>query len=78
MFIHLSLHEERAVKRDSQSQSQKLQINKQNSPRIDVSLDGTSGFGPPWSVIVGGGGVNLYFYRLGTATNVFSMEDIDS
>ena len=32
----------------------------------------------PWSVIVGGGGVNLYFYRLGTATNVFSMEDIDN
>ena len=30
----------------------------------------------PWSVIVGGGGVNLYFYCLGTATNVFSMEDI--
>ena len=27
-----------------------------------------------WNVIVGGGGVNLYFYRLGTATNVFSME----
>ena len=32
----------------------------------------------PWSVIVGGGGVNLYFYRLGTATNVFSMEDTDN
>jgi hypothetical protein len=29
-------------------------------------------------VIVGGGGVNLYFYRLGTSTNVFSMEDIDN
>jgi hypothetical protein len=24
------------------------------------------------------GGVNLYFYCLGTATNVFSMEDIDN
>jgi hypothetical protein len=78
VFIHLSLHEKRAVKRDSQSQSQRLQINKQNSPRIDVCLDGTRGFGSPWSVIVGGGGVNLYFYRLGTATNVFSMEGIDS
>ena len=32
----------------------------------------------PWSVTVGGGGVNFYFYRLGTATNVFSMEDIDN
>ena len=32
----------------------------------------------PWSVIVGGGGVNLYFYRLGTATSVLSMEDIDN
>ena len=28
----------------------------------------------PWSVIDGGGGVNLYFYRLGTATNVFNMK----
>ena len=32
----------------------------------------------PWSAIVGGGGVNLYFYRLGTASNVFSMKDIDT
>ena len=32
----------------------------------------------PWSVIDGGGGVNLYFYRLGTTTNVFSMENIDN
>ena len=32
----------------------------------------------PCSVIVGGRGVNLYFYRLGTATNVFSMEDTDN
>ena len=32
----------------------------------------------PLSVIVGGGGVNLYFYHLGTATSVLSMEDIDN
>ena len=32
----------------------------------------------PWSVIVGGGGVKLYFYRLETASNVFSMEDTDN
>ena len=32
----------------------------------------------PWSVIDGGGGVNLYFYRLGTATSVLSMEDVDN
>ena len=31
----------------------------------------------PWSVIDGGGGVNLYFYRLGTATSMLSMEDVD-
>ena len=32
----------------------------------------------PCSVIDGGGGVNLYFYRLGTATSVLSMEDVDN
>ena len=31
-----------------------------------------------WSVIVGGGGVNVYFYRLGTAISMLSMEDIDN
>ena len=31
-----------------------------------------------WSVIVGGGGLNLYFHRLGTATSMLSMEDIDN
>ena len=41
-------------------------------------MDGTRGFGSPWSVFVGGWGVNLYFYRLGTTTGVFSMEDIDN
>src|SRR3990170_8408100 len=74
----LIIAREKSGKRDSQSRNQKLQINKQNSPRIDVCLDGTHGFDSLWSVIVGGGGVNIYFYRLGTATNVFSMEDSDS
>ena len=32
----------------------------------------------PWSVINGGGGVNLYFYRLGTATSLFIIGDIDN
>ena len=32
----------------------------------------------PWSVIVGGWGVNLYFYHLGTTTSVLSMEDIET
>ena len=32
----------------------------------------------PWSVIDGGGGVNLYFYRLGIGTSMLSMEDIDN
>ena len=32
----------------------------------------------PWSVIDGGGGVILYFYHLGTATSVLSMENIDN
>jgi hypothetical protein len=78
VFIHLSLHKKRAVKGIPSPKNPKSQINKQHSPWIDVCLDDTRGFGPPWSVIVGGGGVNLYFYRLGTATNVFSMEDIDN
>ena len=52
-----------------------MKIIKQNSPRIVVGLDGSD---KPWNVIVGGGGVNLYFYRLGTATSVLSMEDIDN
>jgi hypothetical protein len=55
------LHEKRAVKGIHSPKNQKSLINKQNSPRIDVCLDGTRGFGSPWSVIVGGGGVNLYF-----------------
>ena len=32
----------------------------------------------PWSVIDGGWGVNHYFYHLGTATSVLSMEDVDN
>ena len=32
----------------------------------------------PRSVIDGGGGVNLYFYRLGTATSMLSMEDVET
>ena len=32
----------------------------------------------PWSVIDGGGGVNLYFYCLGITTSVLSMEDVDN
>ena len=32
----------------------------------------------PWSVVDGGGGVNLYFYHLGTTTSVLSMEDVDN
>ena len=55
----------------------KLQIIKQNSPRTVFGMDSTRCFGQAWSVIVGGG-VNLYFYRLGTATNVFSMEHTDN
>ena len=30
----------------------------------------------PWSVIDGGGGVNLYFYHLGTATSMLNMEEL--
>ena len=32
----------------------------------------------PWGVIDGGRGVTLYFYHLGTATSVLSMEDVDN
>ena len=36
---------EKGGNRDSQSRNQKLQIIKQNSPRIDVGMDDTCGFG---------------------------------
>ena len=50
---------------------------KQNSPRTVVGMDGTHGFGWPWSVIVGGGGVKTLPFCLGTTYNVSSMEDIE-
>ena len=77
MFIHSSLHE-RGGNRDSQSRIQKLQIIKQYSPETVVRKDDTRGFSKPRLVFVGRGGVNLYFYHLGTAANVFRMEDIDN
>ena len=55
-----------------------MQIIKQNSPRTDVGMDGTRYFGQAVGVIDGGGGVNLYFYRLGTADTMFNMEDIEN
>src|SRR3990170_1851222 len=79
----LVIHEKVAGKWDAQSYDQKIKNKIANNLNktppglllvwtVPVVLD------QPWSVIVGGGGVNLYFYRLGTATNVFSMEDNDS
>ena len=53
-----------------------LQIIKQNSPRIVVGMDGTHGFGSVVECVCWWRGVNFYFYHLGTATNVFSMEGI--
>ena len=36
---------EKGGNRDAQSRNKKLQIIKQNSPRTDVGMDGTRGFG---------------------------------
>ena len=55
-----------------------MQILKQNSPGADVGMDAPVVLDKRWSVIDGGGVVNLYFYRLGTATSMLSMEDIDN
>ena len=49
---------------------------KQNSPRIVDSWMAPVVSDKPWSVIVGGGGVNFLPFCLGTAYNVCSMEDI--
>ena len=74
----LIIAREKSGKRDSRSQSQKSQINKKTPPGLmsvwTVPVD--SARRGVWLLVEGG--VNLYFYRLGTATNVFSMEDSDS
>ena len=54
----------------------KLQIIKQNFPRIVDSWTAPVVLDKPWSVIVGGGGVKSLPFCLGTAYNVSSMEDI--
>ena len=41
-------------------------------------MDGTRCFGPAVECDCWWRGVNLYFYRLGTATNVSSMEDSET
>ena len=73
---------ERAGNRDAQShdpkRSKQIKIIKQNSPRIVESWTAPVVSDKPWSVVDGGGGVNLYFYHLGTTTSVLSMEDVDN
>ena len=53
MCLFTIIHEKVAGIRDAQFHAQKSNqsIMKQNSPRIVVCMDGTRGFGPPWSVI---------------------------
>ena len=77
VLIHSPSHEKRAVI-GIPSPNSKMQIIKQNSLGTDVGMDGPIVSNKPWCVIDGGGGVNLYFYRLGTTTSVLSMEDIDN
>ena len=77
VFIHSPSHEKRAVI-GIPSPELKLQIIKQNSPGLLLVWTSPVVSDKPWNVIVGGGGVNLYFYRLGTATSMLSMEDIDN
>ena len=55
----------------------KNEIIKHKSPELLLVWTAPVVSDKPWNVIVGGGGVNLYFYRLGTATSVLSMDDID-
>ena len=50
---------------------------KQNSPRIVFSWTVAVVSDQPWSVLVGGGGVETLPFCLGTAYNVCSMEDIE-
>ena len=77
-----SLFTRRAGNRDAQShdpkRSKQIEVIKQNSPRIVVDMDDTRGLGSAVECVCWWRGVNLYFYRLGTATNVFSMEDTDN
>ena len=66
--------------RDAQSHalSKSNQNNcKQNSPRIVFSWTVAVVSDQPWSVLVGGGGVETLPFCLGTAYNVCSMEDIE-
>ena len=56
----------------------KLQIIKKTPPGLLLVWMAPLVSDKSWSVIVVGGGVKLYFYRLGTATNVFSMKDTDN
>ena len=60
------------------AQKSNQNIMKQNSPKIVVCMDGTRGFGPPWSVIDWWrGSKKTLLFCLGTAYNVSSMEDTE-
>ena len=45
VFIHSPSHKEMGGNRDAQSRIQKLQTIKQNSPKIDIGMHDTHGFG---------------------------------
>ena len=74
----LAIAREKGGNRDSQSRNQKCkQLNKTPPGLLLVWMTPVVS-DKPWNVIVGGGGVYLYFYCLGTATSLFSMGDIDN
>ena len=77
VFIHSPSHEKRVVI-GIPTPELKMKIIKQNSLGTVVGLDGSHCFGQAVDCDCWWRGVNLYFYRLGTATSVLSMEDIDN
>ena len=74
----LAIARERGGNRDSQSRTKKCKQLNKTPPGLLLVWTAPVVSDKPWSVIDGGGGVNLYFYRLGTATSVFSMEDTNN
>ena len=79
--VHSARHSrESGGNRDAQSHDQKdqnqIKIIKHNSPRIVVSWRHSLFRASHGLMIVGGGGVKSLPFYLGTAYNVYSMEDI--
>ena len=74
----LAIAREKGGNRDSQSRTQKCKLLNKTPSGLMLLFTAPIVSDQTWSVIDGGGGVNLYFYRLGTATSVLSMEYMDN